>query len=360
MQRHVFVDTSEFVAANFAFDGPRLRALMLRIEQNQVVLVMPTIAVEEVRSKIKSAMKTARSSVEAAKNSARILRELPNELSFALFGEIDFDSLTAQLLSHFDIFTAQSRAQIVGADYADSAAVFDLYFRSKAPFESAKKKHEFPDAFNLSCVSEWAQSESCHVLVASSDVDVKDGIESFANLEHVGSLQTLLDRIAHEFDVLASHAVRALTLQMPSLRADLIQRLDGVKPHMTGWPGNASILGLRGIEFEPALLKVEAQSDGWACAEFDANASADFEVLFKYQALDDLHVSEEGKFCFSDPTRKVAQIRSHIWQLGFSLRFDPANPTDSVTYEADWRIPSEINFPFDGADTVDRDGRLHS
>jgi hypothetical protein len=346
MRRHVFVDTSEFVAANFDFDGGRLAALLSRVDQGQVILSMSSIVQREVRARIKREMHQAQSSLERTRNEARILRNLQSSLSASLYEDSDFKALTERKLTQFDDFIENAKVQLVGLQDVDCEAVLDLYFREEAPFNSVKKKHEFPDAFSLAAISGWAQSESTDVLVASSDADIEAGVSSFPNLVFEGNLQRLLEKVALEFDILAPEAVRALASLLPLLREDLFSGLSIVKPRMTNWVGKASLIGAVGADIDPTLLRVSKQPDGRARAEFDAIATGSFNVLFEYHDLNDVRVSNDNEFGLEFPTRTISEVRDHIWQADITVDFDPAHPAEEVFYTANWRIPDEIDMPF--------------
>ena len=348
MRRLVFVDTSEYVSANYEFDGNRLASLASRAIKEQITLAMSTIVHGEIRTQIERGIDDARSSLEKMRGQARILKGLRSTVSRFLFEDIDFDEIKKQKLSQFDAFVENARVQIVGLHEVDSDAVFERYFSGKAPFHSGKKKCEFPDAFSLAAISAWGESECTDVLVASSDGDIEHATSCFSNLVYVGRLQALLERIAVEFDTLAPAAIQAVSSLLPLLRADLVLHLQDAKARMTNWPGRAHIQTVLGCTIDPTLLRVETESDGRARADFDVFSTGRFDVSFEYHDLDHERALTYRKHSLPMPTKMQLGVRQEFWQSDLSVYFNPATPTEDVIYQADWHVPNEIDMRFDG------------
>jgi len=224
MKRLIYIDTSEFVAANFAFAGQRLTTVVSRVKAGQVAIGLPSITKQEIISQIDKALHEADQAIAKARSGARVLRNLDDDFSISLFRDFDRAAHRETLSAQLDEFLSDSEAIILDFDGVDPAAIFEMYFSKKAPFGDSKKKSEFPDAFTLAMLSEWADSEQQDVFIASSDGDFQAGASGFHRLEHVGTLEQLLARIALEFDQLAPAAETALRALEGEIEDGLCER----------------------------------------------------------------------------------------------------------------------------------------
>lgn len=76
--------------------------------------------------------------------------------------------------------------------------IFEKYFKSIPPFsKSGEKKHEFPDAFAIQSVINYAYKYDKEVLVVSSDEDWRDALQKAYGITFVDSLNDAINYI-HE------------------------------------------------------------------------------------------------------------------------------------------------------------------
>ena len=90
-----------------------------------------------------------------------------------------------------DEFYERCDAIVIPADTASSREVLDPYFKHQPPFEAmGDKKLEFPDAYALVSLEQWAQAQGCKVLVVSKDEGWKAFCEESEYLEHRAESQS--------------------------------------------------------------------------------------------------------------------------------------------------------------------------
>jgi hypothetical protein len=77
----------------------------------------------------------------------------------------------------------------------DPAIIFDAYFREQPPFDSAKKKMEFPDAFTHQRLVMWAEKNDTEVYVVGPDPDLKRICDVHERLRQFEKLEFVLDYI---------------------------------------------------------------------------------------------------------------------------------------------------------------------
>jgi hypothetical protein len=99
----------------------------------------------------------------------------PDELSKALeiISAIDSESISTAVL---DSSIAKARIQIIGYDYCnDVEGIFKKYFNSEKPFGKKGKQKEFPDAFVLSALEQYAKKNRIeNIILLSHDGDMFD------------------------------------------------------------------------------------------------------------------------------------------------------------------------------------------
>lgn len=101
------------------------------------------------------------------------------------------ETLRNQLKDHLD---AGSCTRLSVSD-VDPAVIFDAYFREQPPFDSPKKKMEFPDAFTHQRLVMWAEENGTEVYVVGPDPDLKRICDSHERLRYFDKLELMLDYI---------------------------------------------------------------------------------------------------------------------------------------------------------------------
>lgn len=185
---------------------------------------------------------------------------------------------------------------------ADIDAVFDAYFDSKPPFgKSERKRHEFPDAFALRSLEEWAKSRNTTLLAISKDKDWAAFAESS---DHLVVVTDLVSALAFFQDESADYWVRVLSAETAD--GDKLALVKEVKKRMSGPPQALSISvkesstyfydengsmhwftydGIHGMEEGKAFEAVE-WSDGKLVVNFFANCTAHLEAFYRFKAFD--------------------------------------------------------------------------
>jgi hypothetical protein len=69
------------------------------------------------------------------------------------------DQLAEALCKQFDDHLEAASCTCLSVSAVDAAVIFDAYFREAPPFDSPKKKMEFPDAFTHQRLVMWGRGE---------------------------------------------------------------------------------------------------------------------------------------------------------------------------------------------------------
>jgi predicted nucleic acid-binding protein len=206
----VHIDSSIFIGKNFNFSGRGFKALIERAKADQIRIILTSITIEEVRANISKEIDRAIQSIRKTRNEARILKNLPNSPSGAIFEELDHKEIEKEIFSQFQQFIDDSNAEIIQLSNVDADHVFRLYFEKRAPFGSTKKKSEFPDAFILAAISLVSDQESTPVYVVSKDKDFAAAAEEFNGIIYLDSLEKYLDIVASHYDTLAPFVTKLM------------------------------------------------------------------------------------------------------------------------------------------------------
>lgn len=97
--------------------------------------------------------------------------------------------------SNLEDFYKRIGASIIKCDtHIDVSKLIEMYFRSEAPFQSSKKKSEFPDAIALLSLEKWAENHNKRILAISVD----EGWKNYADTsERIDVMEKLPEVISY-------------------------------------------------------------------------------------------------------------------------------------------------------------------
>ena len=96
-------------------------------------------------------------------------------------------------------YQEKTQFEVIPITGTDATEVFKTYFERKPPF-SEKKKEEFPDAFALQSLANWAKQKKKKILVVSKDKDWEEFCQLHSELNYEEDLATVLDNLNKEKD----------------------------------------------------------------------------------------------------------------------------------------------------------------
>jgi hypothetical protein len=177
----VFLDTSIYVSTNFTFSGPLFSALRSRIEKGQARLGITRLTIQEVEAQIAKSLAEAEQAVRKVRRQVKILRNSDNASIQSLFADWNREDAERELGDKFVAFLADFDVDILEHREVDISKIFKLYFSQEKPCGESKKKDEFPDAFTLQYLEDWALwylSRLKCALISSAYADLEVVIES--------------------------------------------------------------------------------------------------------------------------------------------------------------------------------------
>ena len=191
---HIFIDTSVFQAEGFLKESSRVSKLFNLAAKGYLTILLPEITKEEWRKHFCEATLLP---VDEFKRRMMIMGN-PKELSKSLeiISAIDSESISTAVLNSS---IAKAKIQIVGYDYCnDVEGVFKKYFNCEKPFGKKGKLKEFPDAFVLSALEQYAKKNHIeNIILLSQDSDMIDYKSDVLTPKEIGKyLDGILKEIA--------------------------------------------------------------------------------------------------------------------------------------------------------------------
>jgi hypothetical protein len=208
----ISVDTSIFDRYQCNLKYPSLVKLAQFRDTHITVLISEIVAEEMKLHLSREALKSQRDLRSAVTAHARrwqiaIRPEALNETFH--FGETSADFADEQATAYFRYIDAQIVPAVRSANVAQ--AVIERYFNVQSPFEtSEKKKAEFPDAFALLSLEEWASDTGKLVLCVSADAGWQRFAETSPHLVCVSELDPVFDLFNAAGGQFAKHVLRLL------------------------------------------------------------------------------------------------------------------------------------------------------
>ena len=189
----VFVDPSEYRRNNLDFAGDRLTALVDLVAKDWVTLLQTDVSVLEVHQLIRRNMEEA---CEALRKSVLAPLKSVDDDRLGIFKSPPTAAeLADKLISQYEHHLKSGSYTTLAVSDVDPAVIFDAYFSGAPPFDSKKKRAEFPDAFTLQRLVIWADQNKTPVFVVGPDPDLKTTCDIQVQLQHFEKIEALLDHI---------------------------------------------------------------------------------------------------------------------------------------------------------------------
>lgn len=322
----VFLDTSEYVSCNFDYGNALFQALKTRIDDGQVTLGITKVTAGEVKKKLHEGVLEAKQAIQSARKKAKVLRNCKNDNIGRFFEKWNVDDLEKELLLQFEQYLKEFKVEILGYENLNVEKIFSLYFSQKSPFDNAKKKNEFPDAFSLEILEGWAESESSTIYVASKDKDLKEGVKNFTNLEHVGSLADMLSFLSFRYEQLAPLCTKVYGFAKSGIDKLIIENFSERGFYIDDQEGDVNnIFDVEIGDYDPRLLRVNHEN-GNIFAEFEVITTISFIAEISYDDLDTASYDSEDKILIPHFTIEESVSSSETVMANITLNFQKDSP----------------------------------
>jgi hypothetical protein len=187
MPIYIALDTSAIEVEAFDFGRSHaLLALPKAVADQEVEVLLVDVVDREVRKHLRQRAEVTTTGLR--KTLSRLSKPSPEDATLdtskvvAEFEKLQLDNLATMREAEWTAYVAQLRATTLAARDVDSQRVLDAYFDVRPPFSKDKPK-EFPDAFVVERLRQWAEEKQATVYVVSTDEDMKsccDGVRLVA------------------------------------------------------------------------------------------------------------------------------------------------------------------------------------
>jgi predicted nucleic acid-binding protein len=177
---YIFIDTSVYVQESYRFSGTLLGKLVRMSSDDELRLVVPEIIQQEVTYKLRETAEEHAAKIQTAlgSNIIGLISDKDKKL-VGLDFQIDQEKLVQSVVETWEKFRVRSNAKCVPLAGIDLSGVVASYFDAKPPFGKGRKRNEFPDAFAVaSMVNFAADNPGRPIYVVSRDNGM---LEAFSN-----------------------------------------------------------------------------------------------------------------------------------------------------------------------------------
>jgi hypothetical protein len=332
--RHIFIDTSIFVGANFHYESSTFKQLITLASEKYLSIYLTPITIREVKANIHERVQAAHRAVQKCKKEAMVLRHLPEDTYRGLFTDFDAGTVAETLVKKFEVFISDSRATTIPVNGISVDQVFERYFSSSPPFGAGKKKSEFPDAFVLSALTDWGINKSEKIYVISTDGDMARACEEQKALISLDSLEALLNLVATDNKILAAFAESAFEHLQPEITRGITEKFKWLGVMVDDEEGEVDSIEAKDVNVgERYLIYVTDRS-----AEFRLEVSLDYIADVTYYDPDSgIYDREEGAMLYRETIDETLERTVELTvdlQISFLRIGDPWSARlDSVRFD---------------------------
>lgn len=307
--RHIFIDTSIFVGANFHYESSAFKQLITLARESYLLVYLTPITIREVKAKIHERVDAAHHAIQKCRKEAMVLRHLPNDTYLVLFKDFEARTVEATVIEKFDAFISETRATTIPVGGTSVEQVFDQYFSSSPPFGTGKKKSEFPDAFALAALDEWCIAKSRKIYVISTDGDMKRTCEEHEALIGLDSLEALLNIVATDDKILADFAESAFEHLQLEITGKIAKEFEWLGFIVDDEEGEVEHSQAKNVEItERYLISV---TDSNASFRLEANVEYSADVTY-YDPDSGVYDSEEGVMLYRETIDETVERTAEL------------------------------------------------
>lgn len=188
-----FLDTSVLDGQQYNFASSALAAFVPVAREKHLIFLLPDPTKREVMRHINERSAAALQALEDARRRAPFLKKWQH-FPHAPDNKWNSDWEVRRVATEeWNQFVRQFPVKELDYESVRLNTVMNWYEKARAPFGSGKKRKEFPDAFAIAALAEYAQQTKTYVAVLAEDQDFKSACEYFPYLLYFPSLAALTE-----------------------------------------------------------------------------------------------------------------------------------------------------------------------
>jgi len=203
--RLVALDTQVFHRSNFDYESKLFKSLISLTEAEKIELYLTCINHQEILSQINKKAEELYKTLSNIKKELRTVK-ISSANNFSIKPLLDSlntnfpkpEDIKQVLLDNYNEFLRKAKIEILSIEDVDVNDIFSKYFQGLPPFNSGKKKSEFPDAFTLLALELKAEEMDKVIYVVSGDEDWKGFCENHESFYYFETLEKLLNYFIEE------------------------------------------------------------------------------------------------------------------------------------------------------------------
>lgn len=200
-----FIDSQVYIQEHFNFsEKGKFEMLKKHINKGRIRILTSDIVCKEVERKITERVENAKSSINGLQKSLAFVKcHESGKFNPSKDLELDWDSILEQAIGTFHQYLKELNVTHLDSETINLPEVISDYFEGRSPFNKAKKKSEFPDAFNISMLKHFASSHR-NVYCVSGDKDLDDipNIRRLTSLDDLLTLVVEIDKLSIKYPIL--------------------------------------------------------------------------------------------------------------------------------------------------------------
>lgn len=192
----VFIDTQVYERKRFRFSAAPLSSIAKIAQEKRISLVTTSIVGGEVERHLRAKADSAHGLLQSVLKDKHLL---PDRREFDELAEITVEDAQRAAVDRWNEFVESSRMERIGARYARMQKLVSMFFKETPPFDSGKKKNEFPDAISLlSLIGRFPEER---IAVISGDKGIAEWCKRRRSFIHYIDIETYLNDFFSEDEI---------------------------------------------------------------------------------------------------------------------------------------------------------------
>jgi hypothetical protein len=321
----VSLDTQVFVATGYGFNNKAFLSLMSHFASGRLRLVMTDITVREVHARIKQSVAEELVHQRSFVNKAGALFNSSIAEVKTSLTKFHPDDVAKDLSKQFEHFLNDVKATIIETDDLTLGDVFDKYFKREPPFgDIESKRNEFPDAFAIKALAEWAEEHDLQMFVVSKDELLQQACVEHPQLLSKATISEVLDHVSSDDEQLAEFVRTEALKREKEIGADVKKEFEDRYYYVEDEDGDADVhLKKLTLVDTPEIIEI---NNGEAVLQL--NFEAEYEAHLTYNdSSNAIYDSEEKRLVYFDKKHEhVEREQDLVVEVRVSYeQMDPAS-----------------------------------
>jgi|CXWL01.1.fsa_nt_gi predicted nucleic acid-binding protein len=280
----IFIDTSILAGQQYNFASTAFAAFTEVVRKRGLQLLLPDPTKREVLRQIAERSTEALKALEVARRRAPFLskwRHFPVEQK-PWPGDWEVRRVAN---AEWQAFLQQFEVVALSYDGINVATVMDWYDAIRAPFGEGKKRKEFPDAFAIATLAEYASKTGSCIAVLSADEDFRRACAYYPGLLYFPSLPSLTELLLADEERI--EPLKALVEASGDKLKDAVSEAIAGLSFYHAYEEYNEIEDVEDVETEIVELKVISLGATECTVAFEADFSYSVRLSIRYSGNDD-------------------------------------------------------------------------